>query len=120
MTEHAVPGYSGNALVALRARARATPWDRLVFVQAAGLAAALAVWMWLPAHSELALPFLSLSAFGIWGVVDRTLGAKRRTLAAPARYCLRALRWVVALLGVAAGAATLYLTAGAMIGTIIS
>ena len=120
MTANVLRNDPGNALNALKARARATPGGRLFGLEATGLAIALAVWIWLPQRWPLALPFLAISAFGLWGATDRALIAGRRRLPRPVRYLLRALRWIVAAAGIIAAVSALYLFVGLLLGTVVS
>ena len=110
----------GNALSALKAQARRWRGERLAGVEAIGLAVALGVWIWIPERWPFALPFLALSAFGLWGITDRTLVAGRRRIPRPLRFALRGMRWLVAAAGVIAAAAALYLLFGALLGTVVS
>ena len=120
MTADTLRNDPGNALNALKAQARRWREERLAGVEAIGLAVALAVWIWIPERWPIALPFLAMSAFGLWGITDRTLVAGRRRIPRPLRYALRGLRWVVAAAGVIAAAAALYLFFGALLGTVVS
>ncbi len=120
MTADTLRNDPGNALYALRSRARETDVARLVSVETAGLAGALGIWIWLPSRWPLALPFLALSAFGLWGVTDRTLVAGGRSMPVAFRYVLRSLRWIIVAAGVIAAAASVYLIVGEAIGTVVS
>ena len=120
MTADTLRNDPGNALNALKAQARRWRGERLAGIEAIGLAVALAVWIWIPDRWPFALPFLAMSAFGLWGITDRTLLAGRRRIPRPLRYALRGMRWLVAAAGVIAAVATLYLIFGALIGTVVS
>lgn len=120
MTADTLRNDPGNALNALKTQARSWRGERLAGIEAIGLALALAVWIWIPERWPLALPFLAMSAFGLWGITDRTLVAGRRKIPRPLRYALRGMRWLVAATGVIAAAAALYLFFGALIGTVVS
>lgn len=120
MTADALRNDPGNALNALKTRARSTRADRLAEIEAAGFAVALAVWIWFPERWKLAIPFLALSAFGLWGITDRTLLSGWKRIPVPVRYVLRTLRWLFAAAGVIAAAATLYLIVGLLIGDVVS
>lgn len=116
MTADILRNDPGNALNALKARARITPSERLAGIEATGLGIALAVWIWLPERWAVALPFLALSAFGLWGITDRTLLSGWRRIPVPIRYLLRAIRWIFAAAGVIAAMATLYAIFGVVVG----
>ena len=120
MTADTLRNDPGNALNALKAQARRWRGERLAGIEATGLAVALAVWIWIPARWPLALPFLAMSAFGLWGITDLTLIAGRGRIPRPLRYVLRGIRWLVAAVGVIAAAAALYLFFGALLGTVVS
>ncbi len=108
----------GNALIALRKRARRTASRSLVTLECAGLAAALAIWIWAPGRWRLALPFLALSSFGLWGVTDRLISANRRRMDPLVEAALRSLRLAIAVAGTACAAAALYLALGKAIGSL--
>ena len=110
----------GNGLNALRSGARRTPNARLVGTEAAGLMVALVVWIWIPDRWPIALPFLAISAFGMWGVTDHTLVAGRSTMSQPLWVFLRGFRWIVGFSGVVAAVSALYLIVGELIGTVVS
>jgi hypothetical protein len=106
----------GNALNALKSRARSTPSERLAGIEAAGFGIALAIWIWFPENWQAAFPFLALSAFGLWGLTDRTLLSEWRHIPVPLRYLLRALRWIFAAAGVSAAIITFYAICGWLLG----
>lgn len=120
MTADTLRNDPGNGLDALKLGARRTHNSRLVGAEAAGLLLSLGVWTWIPERWPLALPFLAISAFGIWGVTDHTLVAGRRTMSQPLWIFLRVFRWTVGLAGVVAAVAALYLVVGELIGTVVS
>ena len=120
MTADTLRNDPGNALNALKARARATAIHRLAGIEAVGLAAALAVWIWFPSRWPVALPFLAVSAFGLWGITDRKLLTGWRHIPVPIRYLLRAMRWLFAAAGVIAVAMAIYLIFGVLIGSVVS
>lgn len=117
MTADILRNDPGNVLNALKARARSTPSERLAQIEAVGLGIALAIWIWFPERWAIAFPFLALSAFGLWGITDRTLLSGWRHIPVPLRYLLRAMRWIFAASGVVAAIATLYLTSGLLLGS---
>lgn len=110
----------GNALTALRSSARRTRDSRLVGVEAAGLLFSLVVWVWIPERWPLALPFLVVSAFGIWGVTDHALIAGRSTMSDAVWNFLRCFRWIVGFAGVTAAVLVLYIVVGKLVGTVVS
>ncbi|MEO8193428.1 MAG: hypothetical protein ABI681_06225 [Gemmatimonadales bacterium] len=110
----------GNALTALGDRARSMSSANLVALELAGLAIALALYMWLPRRLAFALPFLALSAFGLWGVVEHVVEERGRRMHRRARLLLRLFQLVFAVAGVVAAAATGYLIVGRLIGTVVS
>ncbi|MDO8502170.1 MAG: hypothetical protein Q7S20_10035 [Gemmatimonadaceae bacterium] len=120
MTADTLRNDPGNALTALAGSARRAPNGWLVGAESIGLAAALAVWIWTPDRWALALPFLALSAYGLWGVVEHVLQEGRRSLPGPVRMTLVAIRFLISAVGVAAAAAAGYAVVGAAIGTVIS
>ncbi len=120
MTAETLRNDPGNALNALKARARSTRAERLAGIEAAGFAVALGIWIWFPEKWQVAIPFLAVSAFGLWGITDRTLLSGWRYIPVPLRYVLRALRWVFAAAGVTAAAATIYLIFGMLLGDVVS
>ena len=117
MTADILRNDPGNALNALKARARSTPSERLAGIEATGLGVALSVWIWFPEKWVVALPFLALSAFGLWGITDRTLASGWRKIPVPLRYLLRAMRWIFAAAGVIAAMTTIYAIFGVLIGS---
>ncbi len=120
MTADILRNDPGNALSALKLRARRTGGARLFGFEAIGLAISLAVLIWLPERLPLALPFLAMSAFGLWGATDRALVTGWRKFPIPIRFLLRALRWLIAAAGVIAAAAALYVIVGVLLGTVVS
>lgn len=110
----------GNALDALKSSARRTRDSRLVGAEAAGLLFSLAVWICIPARWPVALPFLALSAYGIWGVTDHALIAGRSTMSDGLWHSLRCFRGMVGIAGAIAGVLALYLIVGKLVGTVVS
>lgn len=119
MTADTLRNDPGNILNALAARARRARSSALAASESVGLAVALAVYVWLPGHWPVALPFLALSAFGLWGLADHVLGAGRRSLSPLMRVAVRSFRWIVGLAGVVTAASVIYILAGILIGEII-
>lgn len=109
-----------GAYASLAARARNTSDSLLVALESLGLAASLAILIWIPDRLALALPFLTLAMFGLWGVVEHVRGNPRERVARPASAALAVLQVIAALIGTLAAAATLYAVVGRAIGTIIS
>ena len=120
MTADILRNDPGNALNALKSRARSTPSERLAGIEAVGFGVALAIWIWFPERWKVAFPFLALSAFGLWGITDRTLLSGWRHIPRPLRYLLRAMRWIFAAAGLAAATIALYLMFGVLLGTVVS
>ena len=108
----------GNALVAIADLAKATPNPWLVGIEAAGLVVALGIWFWIPAAWRLSLPFLSLSAYGIWGVIEHIIAPVRRRRPTPIRVILlRPLQSIVAVAGIIAATVSFFILVGNLIGT---
>lgn len=120
MTAAALRRDPGNAFNALAHRARRTPPASLFALESAGLAAALAVWIWTPARMQLALPCLALSAFGLWGIMENVIAAGGRRMDPLFSVIVRSLQFVVAAAGAAAAAVAGYMIIGEMIGTVVS
>ena len=111
----------GNILVAIADLAKATPNPWLVGVEAAGLAVAMGIWIWFQDAWRLSLPFLSLSAYGIWGVIEHFISPHRRRQPVPIRVILlRPLQFLVAAAGILAVTAGLFMLIGALIGSVVS
>lgn len=117
-----------SLLHAIATRARRTSDAALVACAVAGLVAVGGL-LWMDGRGwGVLLPTIALGLWGAWGVVDRTL--RERTLlradsAAPraqplADDVLRALRIVLAVAGVATGAAGALMLLGMLLGKIIS
>ena len=119
MTADTLRNDPGNIVNALAARARRTRSSELVASEAAGLAVALGVYVWIPDHWPVALPFLALSAFGLWGVTDHVLVAGRRSLSPELKFALKVFRWIVGVAGVVAAGSVIYIVGGILIGEII-
>jgi hypothetical protein len=119
MTASALRKHPGNILYALAKRARKTSGGALVALESAGLASALAIWIWAPAHWQLALPGLALAAFGLWGIIDKTVAARGRRPDPLVLVILQALRFVVAACGVAAAVSAGYLIVGYLMGIFV-
>jgi hypothetical protein len=108
----------GNALIAIANLAKATPSPMLVGIEAAGFAVALAIWIWAPDAWRFSLPFLSLSAYGIWGVIDHRLRPLRGRKPTPIQVIVfRPVQAVVALAGTIAAATAVFMLVEAAIGS---
>jgi hypothetical protein len=81
------------AVVSARAR-RATD-GQLVVAVAVGLTSAVAIGIFWPGWWRLALPLVSLAAFGVWGIADRSAGRP----AGASQRVLAALRWTAVVIG---------------------
>lgn len=108
----------GNALVAIADLAKATPNPWLVGIEAAGIAVALGFWIWIPGAWRMSLPFLSLSAYGIWGVIEHFIAPVRSRRPTPIRVImLRPFQLFVAVAGIVAAAVSFFILVGNLIGT---
>jgi hypothetical protein len=108
----------GNALVAIADLAKATPNPWLVGIEAVGFAIALGIWFWIPGSWRLSLPFLSLGAYGIWGVIEHFIGPYRRRRPTPIRVIiLRPFQLLVAVGGTLAAMVSFFILVGNLIGT---
>jgi hypothetical protein len=114
-----------NLLRAIAARARRASDGALVACALAGLVA-IGGLVWLEGRGwGVLLPLVALGAYGAWGVLDRALDerlALRRT-GVPRTLADRTLvasRAVVAVLGVAIGAAAMLALLGMLLGRLIS
>jgi hypothetical protein len=110
----------GNAFVAIAALARSFSNPALVGIETLGLAASLALFIWLPQQWQLTLPCLALGSFGLWGVCDRYVasrpGHRYRTL----RKILRVFQSIIAGIGIAALLLGGYALVGWVMGVYIS
>jgi hypothetical protein len=108
----------GNALVAIADLAKATPNPWLVGIEAAGFAVALGIWIWIPGAWRLSLPFLSMSAYGIWGVIEHIIAPVRRRQPTPIRVMLlRPFQFLVAAAGIISATVSFLILVGNLIGT---
>jgi len=114
---HADPS---SAFAALATRARATRTDMLVGIETLGLLCALAVFIWLPDQLALALPFLALAMFGLWGATEHARRAGRDSLPRSLLGALRAIQLLAAVVGTVAALLSGYAVVGRMIGTVVS
>jgi len=118
MISTSVESESGNAFVALAKRARVAPGPFLIACEVTGFATALAVYALTPQHSSVALPFLGIGAFGLWGIVDHVLESPPR-LKSWRRSLLRGFQLIVAIAGIAFAVATGFAIAGWLMGTFV-
>ena len=111
---------SSSVFQALGSRARTMSDPMLVAIEAAGLVAVLVVVSFTPRNLGLALPFISLSMFGLWGVAEhvRTTAAASHSHRKAAAISLFQL--VAAVIGTIAASAVLFGAAGRAIGTVVS
>ena len=110
-------GESVFALVASLAR-RASD-GLLVMTAAIGIIAAVIVGLVLPGWWAVSLPLLSVGAFGVWGIAERT-SAERLTRLGPSfggRRALAGIRMTAAVVGTLAGTLTLLTIVARAIGT---
>jgi hypothetical protein len=85
----------------LAARARRTGDGALAAALATGIIGAAAIGLFLPGWWRLALPLVSLAAFGGWGIVDR-MATERRASASSGPGTIRllaAVGWVAVVIG---------------------
>jgi len=113
-----VESESGNAFVALAKRAKLAPGSLLLACETIGFGAALTVYALAPAHSAIALPFLGIGAFGLWGIIDHVLESPPR-LKSWRRSLLRGFQLAVAMAGIACATATGFVIAGWLMGTFV-
>ena len=109
---------SGNVFVALARRAKLAPGPVLLACETTGFLAALTVYALSPSHAAIALPFLGIGAFGLWGIIDHVLESPPR-LKSWRRSLLRGFQLSVAVAGVACAAATGFVIAGWLMGTFV-
>lgn len=119
MIARTVDQQSGNILVAIAQRARATPGATLVVMEAIGLAGGLALSAWHSPGPQLSLPFFAAGAFGMWGIIDHVLESPPR-IKSWRRSGLRGFQAVVAAAGIGCAIGTAFIVAGWLIGTFIS
>jgi hypothetical protein len=99
--EHASVADEQSLGALLAARARRTGDGQLATAAATGIVGAVAIGLFFPTWWRLALPFVSLGAFGVWGIVDR-MAAERRGIAGSTPGTIRllaAIGWVAVLIG---------------------
>ena len=108
-----------GAYAALATRARGTPDSLLVALESIGFGASLGVLVWTPDFSPLALPFLALAMFGIWGVAEHWRVSRPVASGAP-NAVIRGFQIFASVVGTLAAATALYALVGRAIGTIIS
>ena len=102
--------------------ARRASDGQLVVAAAAGVATAAVVGLVVPTWWFLALPFLCIGSFGIWGIAERT-SAERQARLGPAyvgRRALTGIRVTAAIVGTLAGALAILTIVARTIGTWIS
>jgi len=109
---------STNAFIAIAEKARRTSDRALVVAEGLGFAGAIAVVAFAPKTIELALLATALGAFGLWGVTDHMLEARRR-LIAPLRWILSGFRFMIAAAGIAAAIGAGYALIGRLMGVFI-
>ena len=119
MTPDILRNDPGNGFVAIAERTRSTSGTKLILAEFVGLFAALGIWIWVPGQWALALPFLSLAALGLWGIIDHVMMEGRGTLSRPAWVALRSTRTAIAVFGLAAAAASVWGLLGVAIGTFV-
>jgi hypothetical protein len=105
-----------NAFLAAAQRARRSSDRALVAAELTGFTAALGILFWSPTAWIVALPAIALGAFGLWGITDHMIEARRRIIA-PLRWILSGFRFLIAAAGVVAVLATGYAIVGILMGT---
>jgi hypothetical protein len=111
---------NGNALNAIAGRARRASAGILVSFETAGLAAALAIYALAPRRWPLVLPFIALSAFGLWGLCDRFLSSRTGRRYRTQRHLLRWTERLIATTGIVAALGAVYVMIGWLMGVYIS
>jgi hypothetical protein len=104
----------------LARRANALSNRTLVSLESAGLAAVLAVLAWAPQRVSIALPFVAMSMFGLWGVTDHARRSRDPLAPRTADFLLACIQATAATIGTLAVAAVIFALAGLMIGTVVS
>ena len=112
-------GGSSNAFFALAGRARRTSNAALVTAEIIGFAGAVAVPAFAPHRWELALPAVSVGAFGLWGITDHVISQVNRRTHRTFRSLLSAFRYAIAAAGIAAAIGFGYIVIGLMMGVFI-
>ncbi len=107
---------STNAFIALAHKARRTSDPVLAFCEFAGFAVAVAISAFSPDRWELALPAVSLGAFGLWGITDHAMSAQGKYVNAVVELLLEYFRVTVAAAGIAAAIGFGYALTGWMMG----
>ena len=117
---HDDDGESIFAVAAALAR-RATD-GQLVIAAAVGVASAAIVGLVRPGWWLLALPLLSIGAFGIWGIAERTSAERLARLGPsfPGHHALVGVRVAAAIIGTLAATLTLLALVARALGTWIS
>jgi hypothetical protein len=113
-------GDDGDSLFAVTAQlARRASDGQLVLAAAVGIAAAAVVGLVIPGWWFVALPLLTVGAFGVWGIAERT-SAERRARLGPdfgGRRALASVRLTAAVVGTLSGTLTLLVIVARMVGT---
>ena len=91
----------------------------LVLLEVAGLAGFLAIVAWTPQLARLALPCLSLSMFGLWGVTEHARRARDPLGPRGPDLLLSYVQTIAAAIGTIALAAAIFSLTGSIVGTII-
>jgi len=119
MTPAARPEPPG-AFAALAAQARNTRADLLVGVETLGFVGALAVFIWIPERLVLALPFLALGMFGLWGAAEHARHAAHGSMSRARRGAVTGIQLFAAVAGTVAAVLAGYALVGRIIGTVVS
>jgi hypothetical protein len=113
-------GDDGDSLFAVTAQlARRASDGQLVLAAAVGIAAAAVIGLVIPGWWFVALPLLTVGAFGVWGIAERT-SAERRARLGPdfgGRRALASVRVTAAVVGTLSGTLTLLVIVARMVGT---
>lgn len=104
----------------LSRRARATPDAVLAVMETLGLIAVLSIIAWRPANMELALPFISLSMFGFWGIAEHARLMKDPLRHDASSVALAMTQRIAAAIGIIAVAMLVFSVLGRVIGTVVS
>jgi hypothetical protein len=106
-----------NPLELLGAIAKRTPDATLLGLEIAGFIAAMSMIALSPGQITFALPFVAVSAFGLWGIAEHRRSSET---ARSIRSALSMFQFVVVAAGASAVLLVIFAIAGRAIGTIVS